>query len=155
MLAAIAALVSLGSVSMQAAAPWHSTKKMKGQIIAFRPWDSVVQVPSFAVNREIFLFQLSGHNAKGGIVKLVYQHFEYSNLTGDVLQKQPVLDLTVRRDKSCDETYGAFVRDAPTIQSVDGEDSSIAKVVFIVTAETRISPGQKLKCYTAGKLRLQ
>jgi hypothetical protein len=155
MLAAMTVLVSLGSASMQAAAAWHRTKKVKGQIIAFRAVDRVVQMASFVENREIFLFRLNGHDTKGAIVKLVYEHFGYSILTDEVLHKQPVLDVTVRRDKSCDETYGAFVRDAPTIQSVDGEDSGIAKIVFIGTAETLISPGQKLKCYRTNTVRLQ
>jgi hypothetical protein len=144
-------IVALGGMPLQGtAAGWRRHTKMKGQIIAFRPFDRIVQMASFVENRETFLFRVvtPGSNSRPVIVKLVYEHFGYSDLGEDVTSKSPLLRLRVRRDKTCDETYATFVQNSPTIQDDDGKEFSMEKVVFIGLLEkTNIPAQQQLKCY--------
>ena len=148
---AVIVIVALGGMPLQGtAASWRGHKKVKGQIIAYRPFDRIVQVVSFVENREIFLFRVDApeSSSRPVIVKLVYEHFGYSDLGGDILGKTPLLESKVHRDKSCDETYGAFVQNAPTIKDDVGKDFPIEKLVFIKPFEKiEIPLEQPLKCY--------
>ncbi len=149
-LVALAVTLSLGDAPGRGTTGWRRHRKVTGQIIAYRPFDRIVQMVSFVENREIFLFRAgpSESNPRPVIVKLVYEHFGYSDLGNDILNKVPLLEFTVQRDKRCDETYGAFVQNSPTIKDGDGKDFSIEKLVFIEPFEkTRIPLEQPLKCY--------
>jgi hypothetical protein len=109
-----------------------------------------MQTASFVENREIFLFRASprGSNSRPNIVKLVYEHFGYSDLGDDILNKTPLLVFRVQRDKRCDETYGAFMQNAPTVKDGDGKDSHIEKLVFTEPfKKIQIPREQPLKCY--------
>jgi hypothetical protein len=146
--AAIILAVSLGPVG-GAGANRRQEVTFEGKIIAYRPADRVLQVPSFVVNKESFLFSVRNPPPKFGsaLIKLVYEHFGYSDLGEAVLQEVPVLRLKVRRDASCDEAYRRFVSGAPTIRDQSGGDL-IQGVSFIGKYRgIKISPDQVLKCY--------
>jgi len=124
--------------------------KLKGQIIAYRPADRVLQVASHVLNKEYFLFRVnnSKSNSQTVVMKLVYEHFGYSDLGDDVLSKTPVLQLNVRRDRTCDETYGDFVRNSPALRDEQAKNDPGEKIIFIEPFQKmKLSPEQPLKCY--------
>lgn len=142
-------IVSLAVVS-GAAGVRRGQTKMRGQIIAYRPADRVLQVVSHVLNKESFVFKVtnSAPNSQVVVMKLVYEHFGYSDLGDDVLSKTPILQLNVRRDASCDETYGAFVQNAPTLREDQAKGDPSEKVVFIGPFQkAKLSAEQPLKCY--------
>ena len=124
--------------------------KLSGQVIAYRPADRALQVASHVLNKESFLFRVSNSesNRQAVIMKLVYEHFGYSDLGNDVLSKTPMLKLNVRRDTTCDETYGAFVQNSPTLRDAQAKNELGEKVIFIEPFQKiKLSPEQPLKCY--------
>src|SRR5215813_591613 len=72
-------------------------QEVKGQIIAFRPAESAFQAPSFVQNRESFLVKIAG--SRNQVVRLMYEHFGYSDLKGELLSQTPSLVLRVERNK--------------------------------------------------------
>lgn len=128
----------------------HKHTKLKGQIIAYRPAERVSQVPSHVLNKESFLFMMakSKSTSQAAIVKLVYEHYGYSDLGDDVLSKAPVLRLNIRRDTTCDETYGDFVQNSPVLGDGKENNDSDGKVIFIEAFQKmNLSSEQPLKCY--------
>lgn len=54
----------------------------------------------------------------------------------------------VQRDKSCDQTYQAFLEDLPSLRDAQGNDMVMEKIVFVERfKELKVSPEQRLKCY--------
>ena len=97
-------LIVVLSVANAAAAGSPKATSMHGQVVAFRPGERIGQVVSGVVNRETFLLRIG---AGGNVVKIVYKHDGYAeHPAGEV-------ELKVRRDRSCDGSYGQFVSDAP------------------------------------------
>jgi hypothetical protein len=146
----LVALIASVTVVIAAAGPQRGHTKIKGQIIAYRPAERVLQVVSHVLNKESFLFKLSttGLNSQPVVTKLVYEHFGYSELGENVLSKTPTLQLSVQRDTTCDETYGAFVQNSLTLGEGQTKNDSDDKVIFIGSFQTkRLSPKQPLKCY--------
>ena len=134
--------------------------KMKGQIIAYRPAERVSQVASHVMNRESFLFKVTtaGSDSQPVVTKLVYEHFGYTDLGDDVLNKTPTLQLSAHRDSTCDETYGAFVQNSPTLTEDQARNDSTEKVIFIGPFQTiKLSPEQPLRCYKlqSGNFRIE
>jgi hypothetical protein len=120
-----------------------------GQIIAYRPAEKISQVVSFVMNEETFLLNVSGSRMSGlTVAKLVYKHFGYSDLGAEVLDRTPTLHLKVRRDHTCDESYGAFVSGSPVFESKP-KGIVMEKVLFIGRfRDIKLPPEQTLKCYT-------
>jgi hypothetical protein len=146
---AVVVIVFLAIAIGLAGVPQGHTK-LKGQIIAYRPADRILQVVSHVLNRESFLFRVSNSesNSQAVVMKLVYEHFGYSDLEDDVLSKTPMLQLNVRRDTTCDETYGAFVQNSPTLREERAKNDPSEKVIFIEPFQKmKLSPEQPLKCY--------
>lgn len=136
----------------------HTT--IKGQIIAYRPAERALQVASHNLNRESFLFKVSTteSNSQPVVVKVVYEHFGYSDLGTDVLEKAGILEVRVNRDTTCDETYGAFVQNSPTVKEMESKSDSSEKVLFVGAFQTvRLFPEQLVKCYRlrTGDFQLQ
>jgi hypothetical protein len=94
---------------------------VKGRIIAYRTFDRFAQAPSFIPNREIFLLATDApsHGRKSRILKIDYRHFELSDITPEMLERSPLLKMRVTRDRSCDESYGQLVSNAPIIEMLD------------------------------------
>jgi len=92
------------------------TTTIAGRIIAYRPVDRISQVVSFAPNLEIFLMELEtpGGVKAGPIVKVEYEHFGYSDITEDILDRAPHLRMKVQRNRACDESYRHFLNVAPS-----------------------------------------
>jgi hypothetical protein len=146
----VAALIGFLAVVVAAASTQHAQVNMRGQIIAYRPAERVSQAASHALNRESFLFRSGPTKSSPQLVvtKLVYEHFGYSDLGSDLLDKAPRLVLKVHRDARCDETYRAFVQNSPTLKEEQSKDETGEKVVFIEPFRTmKLSPDQTLKCY--------
>ncbi len=146
---AVVLIVSLAIVTGIAGVQ-HGHTKVKGQIIAYRPADRILQVVSHVLNKESFLFKMSNSksNSHAVVMKLVYEHFGYSDLGDDVLSKTPILELNILRDATCDETYGAFVQNAPTLREDQAQNDPSEKIVFIEPFQKmKLSPEQPLKCY--------
>ena len=146
---AVVVIVFLAIVIGTAAVLQKQTK-LKGQIIAYRPADRALQVVSHVLNKESFLFKVSNleSNPQVVIIKLVYEHFGYSDLGNDALSKTPMLELNVRRDTTCDETYGAFMQNSPSLRDAQAKNDSGEKVIFIEPFQTvKLPPEQPLKCY--------
>jgi hypothetical protein len=156
---AIVVTVFLAIVIGTASVLYRQTK-LKGQIIAYRPADRALQAASHVLNKESFLFRVNefGSSPRTVIIKLVHEHFGYSNLGNDVLSKTPMLELNVRRDTTCDETYGAFVQNSPSLRDAQAKNDSGEKVIFIEPFQTiKLSPEQPLKCYKlrGGEVRVE
>jgi hypothetical protein len=157
---AVVALVASLAVVTGIAGTQRAQTKIKGQIIGYRPAERVSQVASQVLNKESFLFKVSTaeSNTQPVVTKVVYEHFGYSDLGEDVLNKTPTLQLSARRDATCDETYGAFVQNSPTLTEEKAKDDSGAKVIFIGSFQTmKLSPEQPLKCYKlqSGNFRIE
>lgn len=113
-------LVVLCGANVVAAGSSNSTS-IRGHIVAFRPAERLGQVVSGVVNRETFLLRVDGK--AGEIVKVVYEHDGYSELSGAAAERNAGLALEVHRDRSCDGNYGQFVSEAPVLTSEDKTDS--------------------------------
>ena len=130
-------------------APPKNTMSLAGRIVAYRPVDGI-QVPSFAPNLEVFLFEVegAGHGKTSAIVKIEYRHFGYSDITGQVLGKAPRMILRVKRNRSCDESYEHFVANAPSMHEEGSGKVAIGGVTFVEQfKDLKPPPDAVLKCY--------
>jgi hypothetical protein len=134
------------AVSLCCGAAYAAGKKssFKGRIAAYRPADRM-QVVSFVSNKELLLFQTD--TASHDLLKIVYVHQGFSDIKDDVLSGARDISISVRRDPSCDQTLGAFEREAPVIQ-LEGSStaSSTARVVFAASV-SRPPELYRMKCY--------
>lgn len=137
----VAILVAL--LCSNAASPTNRKSPFKGRIAAYRPADRM-QVVSFAQNRELLLFHV--HGASEEFLKLVYVHQRFSDLKDDVLGGMQSISISARRDPSCDQTFGAFEKDAPAIPLQDGGTASTERIVF-AAAMSRPAESYRMKCY--------
>jgi hypothetical protein len=113
-----------------------------GRIAAYRPADRM-QVVSFVANKELLLFQTDG--ASQDVLKIVYVHQGFSDLKGDVLSGAQDISIFVRRDPSCDQTLGAFEKEAPAIP-LEGNTASTERLVFAASVP-RPPESYQMKCY--------
>jgi hypothetical protein len=96
---------------------------LTGRFIAYRPSDRLAQTASFVANKEAFLLQAEDSKHKS-VVKVEYEYVGYSDITEEMLEKAPLLNLKVRRNPSCDQSYSQFISTAPTIRDEQsGKDS--------------------------------
>jgi hypothetical protein len=144
-LATVTVFILLSAIS--AARRQHTT--LKGQIIAYRPVEAIWQSVSHVLNQQSFLFYRPEQKSQSSaIIKLVYEHFGYSELDGDLIQRAPVLYVTARRDSSCDERYSEFLQNSPGMNDEQGQPSGIEKLVFVRSVrEFNVAPERVLKCY--------
>jgi hypothetical protein len=125
-------------------------RDIQGQIVAFRPAERIMQSVSFVENRETFLFLIpSSHKgAKPQYGKLIYNHVGYSELNESLLDRTPILNVRVKRNHACDESYGSFVLNSPVIRNASGDGSGTEKAVFVPPfRDLRIPPSEALSCY--------
>jgi hypothetical protein len=116
----------------------------KGRIAAYRPADRM-QVVSAVANKELLLFQTE--SVSHDWLKIVYVHQGFSELKDDVLSGTREVFISIRRDASCDQTLGAFEKEAPAIPlKGDSTASSTERVVF-ASSVTRPPKSYRLKCY--------
>ena len=120
---------------------------IRGHVVAIRPAERLGQVVSGVVNRETFLLRVDGN--AGEIVKVVYEHDGYSEMSGAAADKNPGLELEVHRDRSCDGSYGQFVSEAPVMTSED-KTNSIPPVTMLGDYNG-LPQSYKLKCYRLGR----
>jgi hypothetical protein len=138
----------LAVVSVNAGAGAKKTN-LVGEIIAYRPAERISQVVSFVMNEETFLLNVSGSRTSGlTVAKLVYRHFGYSDLGAEVLDRTPTLRLKVRRDHTCDESYGGFVSSAPVISDPSGQVHNEPVIFIGKFGDVKLPAEQELKCYT-------
>lgn len=122
-----------------------SPDHLQGEIIAYRSADMIYQVASEVLNKEVFLFRVSDPKAK--IIKLIYEHYGYTNIGADILAKRPMIRVTVRRDKKCDEKYGSYIKNAPAVYDQFGKDI-MRPIEFIgKNDELELSADKRLECY--------
>ncbi len=122
---------------------------IKGQIIAFRPAERAFQSASFVLNRESFLVNLTrSKNSNSQILRLVYEHFGYTDMEERFLAQTPILLLRVHRDAKCDETYKAFVENSPRLREFGPEGSLVDPITYYGPFKS-IEPSQDyfLRCY--------
>jgi hypothetical protein len=145
-------LVVLCGANVVAAGSSNSTS-IRGHIVAFRPAERLGQVVSGVVNRETFLLRVDGK--AGEIVKVVYEHDGYSELSGAAAERNAGLALEVHRDRSCDGNYGQFVSEAPVLTSEDKTDS--IPPVTMLEGFNGLPQSYKLKCYrlARGNIRIE
>lgn len=144
----VALILSIATITRTAGVP--RVRTMKGQIIAYRPAERVIQVASHVLNKESFLFRVSTSesNPQPVVTKLIYEHFGYSQLGDLLLNKTPTLQLSVRRDTTCDETYKGFVENSGTLNDDRTKNDPGERVVFLGSFQRmKLSPEQILKCY--------
>jgi hypothetical protein len=139
-------LAILCSVTAIAAGKVNLTS-IRGHIVAIRPAERLGQVVSGVVNRETFLMRVDGQ--PGDIIKVLYEHDGYSEITGDVTEKNLALTLELHRDRSCDGNYEQFTSEAPVITSEDKTDS-IPPVTMLGDFKG-LPSATKLKCYRLGR----
>ena len=128
-------------------------KTLVGQIIAYRPAEMLRQVASSVLNKESFLFAVDGTatEIETRMIKVVYEHFGYSDLGQPVLSNSPLMRLRVRRNPACDESYHSFVVSSPTMPDQSGGGSTEALVFVAKYRDIKISPAQLLRCYALQK----
>ncbi len=132
-------LVVLSSANAVANGRSHLTS-LHGRIVAFRPAERIGQVVSGAVNRETFLLAIDGKARE--IVKLIDEHDGYSELSNSTNDH---VILEVRRDRSCDGSYGQFILESPVMTSED--KSSAVPPLTRLGSFTGLPPSYQLKCY--------
>lgn len=120
---------------------------IRGQIVAFRPAERIGQVVSGVLNRETFLLRLDGNG--GDVVKVVYEHDGYSAISSASNE----MALEVRRDRSCDGTYGRFVSESPLLTNED--KTNTVPPVTMLGAFNGLSPSSRLKCYHLSRGNIQ
>jgi hypothetical protein len=124
-----------------------STIRVAGKIVAYRPADRL-QLASFVKNKELFLF--STKEIKPKTIKLVYSHYGYSDISYEMLLSTMTIQLSARRDFSCDETLSSFKSSAPAILDENGSDASAERVIFVEKLQD-ISGNYQLDCYVLTK----
>jgi hypothetical protein len=145
-------LIALCGLNAIAAGKQNATS-IRGHIVAFRPTERLSQVVSGVVNRETFLLRIEGK--PGEIVKVLYEHDGYSEISGAAAEKNASLFLTVHRDRSCDGNYGRFVSEAPVLTS---DDKSFSVPPVTMLGDFKGLPlSYKLKCYrlARGNIRME
>jgi hypothetical protein len=161
--ATIATFLFCACAALMAAS--NTTRRLitvKGRIVAFRPFDRAVQAPSFIPNAEVFLLQLDGpkYGGKPRIIKIDYRHFEFSDITPELLARNPQLRMRVMRDRTCDESYGHLVSTAPVIElshDISGPPESLVEPIKFIGGFNGgdLSPSLKLECYALQKGNFQ
>ena len=131
------------SLCSTAAPGTGANRSFKGRMAAYRPADGVMQVASFAINQETFLFRTDG----GSLLKLRYRHQGYSDIKGDVLSGSQEISIFVHRDASCDQTVGAFENEAPAIPIEGAGAASRTDRVVFASSVSRPPESYRLKCY--------
>jgi hypothetical protein len=128
-----------------------SKVSLSGRFIAYRPSDRVAQTASFITNKEAFLLQIEGAKPSK-IVKIEYEHAGYSDITGETLENAPLLSLKVRRNASCDQSYGQFVSTAPTMRDEKSGKEMVGGIKFVAKYQsTQLPSDTALKCYALQK----
>lgn len=102
-------------------------RSFRGRVVAYRPADRM-QVASFAANKELLLFQVNASRQQ--ILKLVYTHYGYSLMKGDILSGRRAISAFVVRDQTCDESLESFEKEAPAIPLQGKSSVSTERVVF-------------------------
>jgi len=125
------------------ASPAGKKTSFKGRIAAYRPADRM-QVVSFVANKELLLFQKGG--ADHELLKIVYVHQGFSDLKGDILSGAQDISISVRRDPSCDQTLGAFEKEAPAVPLEGSSTASTEQVVFAASV-SRPPESYRMNCY--------
>jgi hypothetical protein len=125
----------------------HRHTPIEGRIIAYRPYDRVIQFSSFVINEEVFLFEISSSRGGSLIVKVRYRHVGESEITSRILEQAPAIKLQLRREPSCDETYAQFVSSAPALRDQSGETLA-SGVSFVEKFHGSKPPNDlELECY--------
>lgn len=121
---------------------------LTGKIVAYRPADRVLQVPSHSLNTESFLFLVSAPQpTRPSLARIVYRHLGYGKLDTALLEKTPTLQLAAHRDATCDVKYETFAHSAPSLE-LHGAEADGEKIIFLGSfTSLRIDPTQRLKCY--------
>ena len=109
---------------------------------------------SFVPNRELFLFEVQAANRKQKqrIVKINYSHFGFTDITNEMLDNSTLLELKVRRDQSCNETYSHFVSTAPEYRDKESGALTFKGIEFVKgSSRIALAPETKLPCYSLEK----
>jgi hypothetical protein len=83
---------------------------LQGKIIARQQIEQMPQVGSFVENEDHFLFKANSNNPI--LIKLVHKYYGYSELDDDMLLSTPILQIYVKEEYSCGETYEEFIKNA-------------------------------------------
>ncbi len=114
----------------------------KGRIAARRPSDGM-QVASFVINQELFLFRTED----GKWLKLVYRHHGYSDMKGDIRSGSQDISISVQRNPSCDQTVGAFEKEAPAVPLEGASAAASTERVVFASSVSRPPESYQMKCY--------
>ena len=141
-----AGVVMLFVIAGAGAAARHNTR-VNGRVIAFRPYDRMIQFSSFVTNEEVFLFEMLTARGQRRTIKVRYRHVGVSEITEQILEQALPLKLELERDRACDETYSQFVSSAPGLRDQSGE--TWASGIRFVEAFKDVKPPEELKldCY--------
>jgi hypothetical protein len=119
--------------------------RLTGTVVAYRPVDRIMQFASFVENTEAFLFQ--SERSKKGVIKLLYVHYGYSDITDDVLSGDKRIAAVVHRNKSCDQTLESFEKEIPVL-NLEGDLSTTVQPVIFGDEKLRYLPKDyRLECY--------
>jgi len=136
------ALITFCGFNAIAAGKVNATS-IRGHVVAFRPAERLGQVVSGVINQETFLVHVDGKPED--TVKVFYEHDGYSEISGPAAENNASLLLRVRRDRSCDGSYGKFVSESPVLTSED--KSTSVPAVTMLGGFKGLSPSYRLKCY--------
>ena len=144
-------ILALLVLSISGVAQPVSKVRLSGHFIAYRTSDRVAQTASFVTNKEMFLFQIEGSKLPK-IVKIVYEHVGYSDITEETLENAPLLSLEVTPNASCDESYGQFVSTAPAMRDEKSGKEMVSGIKFVPKYQSvHLASSVKLKCYALQK----
>lgn len=143
-------LMAWGLLAAQAAAESvGGGSVIHGRLVAYRPADRASQRASHVVNREVFLFlEDKVHRTSKTPLKVVYEHFGYSDVPDPTSSEGIVFRLRLRRKTNCDESFGSFVRSAPRLAVNSSAEPATNGVIFLNGVQpSGIPEGALLKCY--------
>ncbi len=120
---------------------------IRGKLVAYRPADRASLRASHVLNKEVFLFlEDRGQRASKIPIKVVYEHFGYSDLPDPPSSEGIVFHLRLRRKTNCDESFGSFVRNAPRL-AVNSSVEPATNGVILLNGVQGIPESVLLKCY--------
>lgn len=157
MKAMVSSLIVLATViflTMGASAKGHRSMTLVGKIVAVRPGERLMEMPSLIMNKEALIAIAGSSHDKGRrqVIKVEYRHYGYTDLTNDILEGSPLLSMKVRRERSCDQSYSDYVNSSLLIRDADSSKALTQPVLFFDSfSDKTIAADKRLKCYVLEK----
>lgn len=126
-----------------AAVSLAKTQKLTGKIVAYDLMKHNAKTASAMQNQEVVVLETNNPKAKDKYVKVMFSSFGTTQIEPKYFDGTQQLEVTVFRDKSCDEHSPAFVAQV-SVEQIAG--------TYLLTDAFKAQPPAKMKnleCYVA------